>query len=192
MISAYVHPYSNILNMETDCRLIMPDIDDAGDPIPCIYLCHGGSGDEDAWLFLGNAAALADRYRTAFCLVNARDSLFADMAHGFRFTTFIGNELPEIMRRLFPRLSRERKDTFICGLSNGGYGALLIGLSHPEVFAAIGAFSAGDKADAVPKPAVPGEMEELRFFEPDEIDLSEISPPIRKVMADYIEKNRIK
>ena len=30
MISAYVHPYSNILNMETDCRLIMPDIDDAG------------------------------------------------------------------------------------------------------------------------------------------------------------------
>ena len=47
------------------------------------------------------------------------------------------------------------------------------------------------KWSGIPKP-LDGEMEELRFFEPDEIDLSEISPPIRKVMADYIEKNRIK
>ena len=31
-----------------------------------------------------------------------------------------------------------------------------------------------------------GEMEELRFFSPEEIDLSEISPPIRGVVAEYI------
>ena len=31
-----------------------------------------------------------------------------------------------------------------------------------------------------------GEMEELRFFTSEEIDLSEISPPIRPVVADYI------
>ena len=31
-----------------------------------------------------------------------------------------------------------------------------------------------------------GEMEELRFFTCEEIDLSEISPPIRPVVADYI------
>lgn len=34
-----------------------------------------------------------------------------------------------------------------------------------------------------------GEMEELRFFSCDEIDLSLISPPIRHVVAAYIEKN---
>ncbi|MCR5846998.1 MAG: NUDIX domain-containing protein [Lachnospiraceae bacterium] len=33
-----------------------------------------------------------------------------------------------------------------------------------------------------------GEMEEIRFFTPDEIDLSEISPPIRPVMRKYIEE----
>ena len=33
-----------------------------------------------------------------------------------------------------------------------------------------------------------GEMEELRFFSCDEIDLSEISPPIRQVVAAYIQK----
>jgi len=31
-----------------------------------------------------------------------------------------------------------------------------------------------------------GEMEELRFFSPGEIDLSEISPPIRSVVKEYI------
>lgn len=33
-----------------------------------------------------------------------------------------------------------------------------------------------------------GEMEELRFFACDEIDLSEISPPIREVVKQYIQK----
>lgn len=33
-----------------------------------------------------------------------------------------------------------------------------------------------------------GEMEELRFFSLDEIDLAEISPPICHVIARYIEK----
>ena len=33
-----------------------------------------------------------------------------------------------------------------------------------------------------------GEMEELRFFSCEEIDLSEISPPIRQVVSAYIEK----
>ncbi len=35
-----------------------------------------------------------------------------------------------------------------------------------------------------------GEMEELRFFSCDEIDLSEISPPIRHVVATYINKSK--
>ena len=33
-----------------------------------------------------------------------------------------------------------------------------------------------------------GEMEEIRFFTPDEIDLSEISQPIRPVMRKYIKE----
>lgn len=36
--------------------------------------------------------------------------------------------------------------------------------------------------------AADGEMEELRFFAPEEIDLEEISPPIRPVMAAFIQR----
>ena len=37
-----------------------------------------------------------------------------------------------------------------------------------------------------------GEMEELRFLSCDEINLSEISPPIRHVLAAYIDKEKPK
>ena len=33
-----------------------------------------------------------------------------------------------------------------------------------------------------------GEMDELRFYDPKEIDLEQISPPIRNVVAEYINK----
>ena len=36
--------------------------------------------------------------------------------------------------------------------------------------------------------AADGEMEELRFFSPEEIDISEISPPIRTVVEKYLER----
>ena len=35
-----------------------------------------------------------------------------------------------------------------------------------------------------------GEMEELRFFSPDEIDISEISPPIRPVIIQWMENKQ--
>jgi len=36
--------------------------------------------------------------------------------------------------------------------------------------------------------AMDGEMEELRFFAPSEIDISLISPPIRSVMKEFLKK----
>ena len=38
------------------------------------------------------------------------------------YSKFIGEELVDVTRRLFP-LSKQKQDTFIAGLSMGGYGA---------------------------------------------------------------------
>ena len=64
------------------------------------------------------------------------------MLHGGKFFTYIADELPEIMRGFFP-ISAKREETFICGSSMGGYGALKIGLSRPERFGVIGSLSSG-------------------------------------------------
>lgn len=46
---------------------------------------------------------------------------------------FIGEELVDITRRMFP-LSRKREDTYIGGLSMGGFGALRNGLKYHDTF----------------------------------------------------------
>ncbi len=49
---------------------------------------------------------------------------------------FIGQELPEVTRAMFP-LSTRREDTFIGGVSMGAYGALRNGLRYCETFGSI-------------------------------------------------------
>lgn len=54
---------------------------------------------------------------------------------------FIGKELVEITRRMFP-LSKQREDTFLAGLSMDGYGALQNGLKYAQQFGYVAALSA--------------------------------------------------
>ncbi len=60
------------------------------------------------------------------------------------FFKFISEELPDFICGMFP-ISDRPEDTYIAGLSMGGYGTLVHGLSYPERFAAFGTFSAGTK-----------------------------------------------
>ena len=53
----------------------------------------------------------------------------------------ITKEIPSLIRDMFPVSEDPRKWT-IMGESMGGYGALVCGLHHPEVFGGIAAFSA--------------------------------------------------
>ena len=53
---------------------------------------------------------------------------------------FIGQELVDFTRRSFP-LSTRREDTFLGGLSMGGFGAIVNGLQHPQTFGAVAALS---------------------------------------------------
>jgi len=46
-------------------------------------------------------------------------------------------------------VSKKREDRAIAGLSMGGHESLFVGLSHPELFAWIGTFSAGLNAKAI-------------------------------------------
>jgi len=56
---------------------------------------------------------------------------------------YVEKELPEAVHSFF-HLSEKREETFIAGASMGATGALTIGLSKPENYAAIGVFSAGN------------------------------------------------
>jgi putative tributyrin esterase len=62
------------------------------------------------------------------------------MASGPQYWTFVSEELPLLMRDVFP-LSAKREETFAAGLSMGGYGALRLALAKPDRFAAAASLS---------------------------------------------------
>ena len=191
MISVKLNHFSNILSMYNDCRILLPDEVKEDETLKVLWLCHGGSGDENEWLYYSTVATIPDSRHLAVVIVNANDSCFADMAYGLNYRTYLGKELPELLIQMFPHLSDKREDNYICGLSNGGYGCMLIGLSFPSRFGAIGAFSAGDKADSAYKPAEPGEITpRIRMFGADEFHNSSYS--IRYLLQKVSAENKVK
>ena len=70
----------------------------------------------------------------------AENSFYHDMAYGPPWYTIISELLPQQLQQIF-KIPTAREVNYIAGLSMGGYGAMRIGLSHPERYAAIGSFS---------------------------------------------------
>ncbi len=62
------------------------------------------------------------------------------MKYGFRYFSYITEELPDICKQVF-QISAKREDTAIIGASMGGYGALKCALSKPEQYGWCCAFS---------------------------------------------------
>jgi putative tributyrin esterase len=90
---------------------------------PMLFLLHGGLDDGTCWIRGTGFQRYADRRRLAVVAASVGNSFYADMAHGLKYYTFMSEELPWFVRAVFP-LSARREDTFIAGLSMGGYGAL--------------------------------------------------------------------
>ncbi len=117
--------------------------------LPCVWLYHGGSGDHTEWLYHTNLVDYVNERRIAAVLPNVHESCFVDMHIGCKYGTYVGRELPNLIHTMFRCISDRREDNYIAGFSNGGYGCLHVALRYPDRFCWVGAFSAGDKADAI-------------------------------------------
>ena len=102
---------------------------------PVLYLLHGMSDDHSVW----SRRTSIERYVADMDLVvimpGAARSFYTDLATGAKYWTFISEELPKIVAEFFP-ISTKREDTFVAGLSMGGYGALKLALRCPDRYAA--------------------------------------------------------
>ena len=107
---------------------------------PVVYLLHGRSDDENSYADHG-IRALCEKYEFIAVMPDGARSFYCDMVSGEKYWTFISEELPRLISVMFP-VRQDRANTFAAGLSMGGYGALKLGMRHPEKFAKIGAMSA--------------------------------------------------
>jgi S-formylglutathione hydrolase FrmB len=140
---------SNTLRRTVPLQVILP-VDrltaDGSTPAPkkfkTLYLLHGIFGNYTDWVSGTRIQRWAQKHDLAVVMPSGDNAFYVDRPETFnRYGEFIGRELVEITRNMFP-LSHNREDTFIGGLSMGGYGALRNGLKYHETFGAIVSLSA--------------------------------------------------
>ncbi len=136
--------FSEVLGISTAMYVVLPQTTRsqygihsvAGENLhQTLYLLHGLSDDYTAWVRWSSIERYAGEYGLAVVMPAVNRSFYADMVHGYKYWTFVSEEVPALARYFF-RLSDKREDNFVAGLSMGGYGALKMVLSHPDKFAA--------------------------------------------------------
>lgn len=140
--------FSMFLKQNMDVTIILPEGLKEGEKLKTIWLYHGSSGDHTGWLYHTKIVEYVKEYHFAVVLPNVHESCFVDMNIGRKYGSYVGKELVSTIQQMFPVMSAERKDNYVSGFSNGGYGCLHVALSNPDTFSVVGAFSAGDKADS--------------------------------------------
>ena len=99
-----------------------------------LYLLHGLLGNYTDWVSQTRIQKWAEEKNLAVGMPSGDNSFyFRSRTPWNDYEKFIGEELVEMTRRMFP-LSERREATFIAGLSMGGYGALRNGIVFSDTF----------------------------------------------------------
>lgn len=109
-------------------------------PPPVLYLLHGLSDDHTAWLRYTSIERYATDRGLAVVMPAVGRSFYANEAHGHRYWDYVSEELPRVVGQ-FLRVSQAPAETFVAGLSMGGYGALKHAFTHPDRYAAAASLS---------------------------------------------------
>ncbi len=165
--------FSESLGLSTSMTVLLPQTTSgqigmtgaAGDGAPpVLYLLHGMSDDDTIWLRRTSIERYVAPLGLAVVMPQVHRSFYADEVSGNRYWTFLSEELPGIVETFF-RVSTRREDTFVAGLSMGGYGAVKWALRQPERFAAAaslsGVLDAATLYERIPDPML------TRIFGPD-------------------------
>jgi putative tributyrin esterase len=111
------------------------------DKYPVLYLLHGYGNNHATWHGYTRIELFAEEQHMAVVMFSAENKFYLNHGGDDNYYDFIQNELPDFVTGMFP-ISPRPEDTFIAGLSMGGFGSLVHAFSNPERYAAMGAFSA--------------------------------------------------
>ncbi|QCX34291.1 acetylesterase [Caloramator sp. E03] len=135
----------------------MPERDDK--PYKTLYLLHGIFGNYTDWVSGTNIQRWAQENDLAVVMPSGDNMFYVDNPKiSSYYGEFIGKELVEITRKMFP-LSKRREDTYIAGLSMGGYGAIRNGLKYHDTFGYIAGLSSALIIDDIEK-----RTDDVQFF----------------------------
>lgn len=111
-------------------------------PLKTLYLLHGYSDDHTIWSRRTSLERYVAGKQIAVIMPSACNSYYIDEKGGWKYWTYISEELPEIMSAFF-KLSDKREDHYVAGLSMGAFGSLKMGLLKSNYFSKCAAMSGG-------------------------------------------------
>ncbi|MBN2007713.1 esterase family protein [candidate division KSB1 bacterium] len=146
---------SKLLKHDVEYSIYLPpDYDISSRRYPVVYLLHGFTDDEIAWVQFGEVNRLAD---IAIATGEIPPMIIAmpdagvtwyinDYANNEPYEDFFIQEFIPFIDKTY-RTHPEKRYRGVSGLSMGGHGALMYAMRHPELFAGCAAFSAGIYTD---------------------------------------------
>ncbi len=109
--------------------------------LPAVYLLHGGGGDYRDWSLYSNVGQYAAQ---GFAVVMPEGKLSywinAALTPRERYGDYLTNDLIQDVEQRFPVLTN-RSGRAVIGISMGGYAAVKLALTRPELFSFAGAIS---------------------------------------------------
>jgi putative tributyrin esterase len=141
--------FSEVLGLSTSMTVILPQATQGqigmqgthgSSAPPVLYLLHGLSDDDTIWARRTSIERYVAPLGIAVVMPQVHKSFYTDEVSGLPFWTFLSQELPSVVQQLF-RVSTRPQDTFVAGLSMGGYGAMQWALREPWRFGAAASLS---------------------------------------------------
>jgi enterochelin esterase-like enzyme len=122
--------------------LVPPGYDSSTKRYPVVYLLHGGTQNHTAFPARSWFAKEVSRRELIVVMPHVPQVTYAMRGPGgsLAFEEFIAKDLVGYVDATY-RTIASREARAIGGLSMGGFGAVMTGLKHPELFTAVGAFS---------------------------------------------------
>jgi putative tributyrin esterase len=135
--------YSKSLSKQCALYAIIPET--GRGPFPCFYLLHGYSDDHSIWLRRTRIEQYVSGLPLIVIMPDGFHGFYTDHEEGPAYGTYMTEDVIGFCENTFP-VARKRASRCIGGLSMGGYGAMRVGLGHPEMFASITSHSAATRA----------------------------------------------
>ncbi len=127
---------SETLKRTVPVNVILP-VEKFKGPYPTLYLLHGLTDNCNSWLSYTRIRLWAEDSGLAVVMPSGENSFYMDILvkDGCLgdFGEYVGRELVNVTREIFP-LSHRRQDTFLAGLSMGGFGACRNALKYWDTF----------------------------------------------------------
>ncbi len=169
--------FSVSLGMERQVDVILPQEangigqkgKEGSGKVPVLYLLHGASDDQTIWQRRTSIERYAVAKGLAVVMPSTDLGFYTDQKYGYDYFQYFSKELPDLINEFFPMISEKREDTFVAGLSMGGFGAFKLGINCPERFSYAASLSgfldpvlAAENATRKPNENNFGTLEELR------------------------------